>query len=116
MRNRLYNILIILVLSIVAIMMLFPIGIMVNTTLQTQGSKTLWSISQNIGINFINNCKTVLTQKYLPRFFINTIIISSTVTVFTLLIGILAGFGFSKLKFKFKNGIFNTLLINIITS
>ena len=112
MRKRLYNSLIIMVLSIVAIAILFPIGIMLYTSVQ--GSATLGGAPGQTENNFIDNYKKVLSEKHLLRFFINTIVISTTVTLITLLIGSLASFGFSKLRFRFRNGIFTTLLLGIM--
>lgn len=112
MKKKTNDIVIILILIIVSIAILFPIGIMIYTSIQ--GSSTIGGYQGQTGKNFIQNYKTVLLEKHLPRFFINSVIISTSVSSITLFVGSLAAFGFSKLKFKFKNVSFNIILMGIM--
>lgn len=54
----------------------------------------------------------VLTDPEQRRFFVNSYLVSGLVTILTLLVGILAGFAFSRYKFRFK-GIVNTVVISV---
>lgn len=47
--------------------------------------------------------RAVLTDPEQRRFFFNSYLISALVTVFTVLVGVLAGYSFSRYDFRFKN-------------
>jgi multiple sugar transport system permease protein len=55
---------------------------------------------------------TVLTDPQQRRFFFNSYLISTLVTIFTVIMGILAGYSFSRYDFKFKN-ILNLIIIGV---
>ncbi len=54
----------------------------------------------------------VLTNPEQRRFFFNSYLISGMVTIFTLIVGILAGYSFSRYNFRFKNSL-NLLIIGV---
>lgn len=56
--------------------------------------------------------RSVLTNPEKVRFFINSYFVSLLVTIFTLIVGILAGFSFSRYDFKFKKPL-NMAIISI---
>lgn len=56
--------------------------------------------------------QAVLTNPEQIRFFINSYLVSTLVTVFTLILGILAGYSFSRYDFRFKN-VLNLVIIGV---
>jgi multiple sugar transport system permease protein len=54
----------------------------------------------------------VLTNPEQLRFFFNSYLVSGLVTIFTLIVGILAGYSFSRFNFRFKN-ILNLIIIGV---
>lgn len=56
--------------------------------------------------------RLVLTDPEKVRFFINSYLVSSLVTIFTLIVGILAGYSFSRYSFKMKKTL-NTMIIGV---
>lgn len=56
--------------------------------------------------------QVVLTNPEKVRFFINSYVISLLVTMFTLIVGILAGYSFSRYTFRFKKPL-NMLIISV---
>lgn len=54
----------------------------------------------------------VVTDPEQRRFFFNSYLVSTLVTLLTLVVGIMAGFSFSRYQFRFK-GIINTLIISV---
>lgn len=56
--------------------------------------------------------QVVLTNPEKVRFFINSYLISILVTIFTLVVGILAGYSFSRYTFRFKRPL-NMLIISV---
>lgn len=56
--------------------------------------------------------RSVLTDPAQRRFFFNSYLVSSLVTVSTLVVGILGGYGFSRYSFRFK-GFLNLLIIGV---
>lgn len=56
--------------------------------------------------------KAIFSDSSKLRFFINSYLVSSLVTVFTLFVGILAGYGFSRYEFKLKKTL-NMIIISV---
>lgn len=56
--------------------------------------------------------RAVLTNPEQLRFFFNSYLISTMVTIFTLIVGILGGYSFSRYKFKFKSHL-NVIIIGV---
>jgi multiple sugar transport system permease protein len=54
----------------------------------------------------------VFTNPEQLRFFFNSYLVSGLVTIFTLIVGILAGYSFSRFNFRFKN-ILNLIIIGV---
>lgn len=55
---------------------------------------------------------TVLTSPQQVRFFINSYLVSTLVTIFTLIVGILGGYSFSRYDFRFKKSL-NLIIIGV---
>jgi multiple sugar transport system permease protein len=55
---------------------------------------------------------TVLTDPQQRRFFFNSYLISTLVTIFTLIVGILGGYSFSRYDFRFKR-VLNLIIIGV---
>lgn len=56
--------------------------------------------------------RAVLTDPQQLRFFFNSYLVSTLVTIFTLIVGILGGYSFSRYDFKFKNYL-NVIIIGV---
>jgi len=56
--------------------------------------------------------RAVLTDPQQLRFFFNSYLVSTLVTIFTLVVGILGGYSFSRYDFKFKNHL-NLIIIGV---
>jgi multiple sugar transport system permease protein len=56
--------------------------------------------------------KSIFMDPSKVRFFINSYLVSSLVTVFTLIVGILAGYAFSRYEFRLKK-LLNIIIINV---
>lgn len=107
-RDKVSNIIILTILFLACIAFLYPIGVLIYTSAQP-GIR-----SANLGNSAIlMNYKIVLSDKRLPRFFLNTAIITTSVTTLTLFVSSLAGFALSRLKFKFRETIMSVLLMGI---
>jgi len=110
------NISIFLVLIVIAIITLYPIGILLYTSFKTSSLMQLrfdqsdFSIFKSIFFNY----KEILTNNSLARMYLNTIIISVSTTAIVLFISSLAAYGISFLKIKFKNIIYIVLLLGIM--
>ena len=91
------------------------------------GSPVLWMIVSSFKPNteifayppsFISDSfslgayKSIFADSSKVRFFINSYLVSSLVTIFTLIVGILAGYSFSRYDFKLKKTL-NMIIINV---
>ena len=62
----------------------------------------------------LGNYLRVLTDVRLPRFYLNSILVSAGTILLTVACASLAGFAFSKLRFPLKNLLFVILLITLL--
>ena len=98
----------------IAISMLYPFFAMVNlsfaedNTIFTQPSKIFY------GNLTLDNYKNVFSQIPLARYFLNSLIVASITTFFTVILSALAGYAFARLNFKFKNALFLTILVTML--
>lgn len=112
MMKKLLKVLIYVLLSVGALIMLFPFFWMITGSLKTYGeivaNPPVW-----IPVSFKwENFYEVLTMKSNPFgiYFINSTIVAVANTVLTLLTTILAAFAFSRLEFKGRDKLFSLLL------
>ena len=98
----------------IAVSMLYPFFAMVNlsfaedNTIFTQTSKIFY------GNLTLDNYKNVFSQIPLARYFLNSLIVASVTTFFTVIFASLAGYAFARMKFKFKNALFLIILVTML--
>jgi multiple sugar transport system permease protein len=110
--TRIQRVLVIIALLLGAVYAGFPVVWMVSSSLKSNADifaypPRLWTDSSSLAAYL-----TVLTSSEKVRFFINSYLVSSLVTVFTLTVGILAGYSFSRYRFRFKRPL-NMIIISI---
>jgi multiple sugar transport system permease protein len=99
-------------LCIGAIFAGFPVLWMISTSLKPNGEVFLVPprfISENFSLDAY---RSILTNPAYLRFFLNSYIVALWVTALTLLIAILAGYGFSRYEFRLKRFI-NVALVSV---
>lgn len=105
------KILLYLVLTLGALIMVFPFVYMITTALKTPAELTafppVW-IPKNI-FN-LENFKLALSEAPFGRYFINSIIVTVCCVVITGFTTIVGAFAFSRLKFPFRDLIFSLML------
>jgi len=94
----------------ITLVMLFPVYWMIVTSFKTsdellQAVPTLWP-KVFVWANYPN----ALQMAPFGRYFFNTIVMTAGIMAIQMLVGILAAYGFSKGKFKFKNILFIIVL------
>ena len=98
----------------IAVSMLYPFFAMVNlsfaqeNTIFTQASKIFY------GNLTLDNYKNVFSQIPLARYFLNSLIVASITTFFTVILSALAGYAFARMNFRFKNALFLIILITML--
>ncbi len=99
MRELLFKILMAFLVVIICLFSLFPIIWAVSTSLKTQAQiyalPPEWIPSPITLINYFE----VFTESKMGRFFWNTIVVSVGATSISLIVGIMAAYGFSRYKF-----------------
>ncbi len=98
----------------IAVSMLYPFFAMVNlsfaedNTIFTQPSKIFY------GNLTLDNYKNVFSQIPLARYFLNSLIVASITTFFTVILSALAGYAFARMNFRFKNALFLIILVTML--
>jgi multiple sugar transport system permease protein len=110
--TRIQKVLVIAALLLGAVYAGFPVLWMVSSSLKSNADifaypPRLWTDSSSLAAYL-----AVLTNSEQVRFFINSYLVSGLVTMFTLLVGILAGYSFSRYRFRFKRPL-NMIIISI---
>jgi ABC-type glycerol-3-phosphate transport system permease component len=98
------------VLSLGALFMLFPIFWMVTTAFKSEAEIFATPVRWLPSTLHWENFTVPLTEKPFARWFFNSILIASSVTLGNLLISSLAGFGFSKYRFPGRGLLFLLIL------
>lgn len=110
-RKRILNIITYALLSIWAIMVLFPFFWMVLTSFKSYSAYNaewvpkLYTLSPTL-----QNYLDAFTQVPLADYFVNTIIFTVVTTAIMLIVTVLAAFAFSRLNFRGKNLVFTLFL------
>ncbi len=97
-------------LTVMVIVSIFPIVWMIDSSLK--GTSEIYSSPPTFTIHKVTleNYVRVLFDSGIPRAFLNSVIVSVTATLTTLTLGCLAGYGFSRYRFKGRKMLYVGLL------
>ncbi len=97
-------------LTVMVVISVFPIVWMLDSSLK--GSSEIYSSPPTFTIHEVTmeNYVRVLFDSGIPRAFLNSVIVSVTATLTTLTLGCLAGYGFSRYRFKGRKMLYVGLL------
>lgn len=97
-------------LTVMVVISVFPIVWMLDSSLK--GSSEIYSSPPTFTIHEVTmeNYVRVLFDSGIPRAFLNSVIVSVTATLTTLTLGCLAGYGFSRYRFKGRRMLYVELL------
>ncbi len=97
-------------LTVMVVISVFPIVWMLDSSLK--GSSEIYSSPPTFTIHEVTmeNYVRVLFDSGIPRAFLNSVIVSVTATLTTLTLGCLAGYGFSRYRFKGRRMLYVGLL------
>lgn len=97
-------------LAFMAILSIFPILWMIDSSLK--GTSEIYSSPPTFSIQNVTleNYIRVMFDSGIPRAFLNSVIISVSATLITLVLGCLAGYGFSRYRFKGRKTLYVGLL------
>lgn len=98
----------------IAISMLYPFFAMVNLSFAEENSIFTQTSKIFYGNLTFENYKNVFEEIPLARYFLNSLIVASITTFFTVILSALAGYAFARLNFKFKNALFLTILVTML--
>ena len=99
-----------LILSLGAVFMLFPVFWMVTTAFKSETEIFAAPIRWLPSALHWENFTAPLAEKPFARWFLNSVLIASGVTIGNLLISSLAGFGFAKYRFPGRGALFLLIL------
>lgn len=102
------------ILTGIAISMLYPFIAMVNLSFADENAIFNQTSKLFYGNLTLENYKNVFTQIPLSRYFLNSLIVASITTFGQVIFAALAGYAFARLKFKFKNALFLIILITML--
>ena len=111
MKNKFLNVVKYVLLSIWAIIVLFPFYWMILTSLKSYGAYNSEYIPKFFTLSpTLENYFNAFTSVSLGKYLLNTVIFTILTTTIMLVVTILAAFAFSRLEFKGKNILFTLLL------
>ncbi len=106
-RSRLATVLSIVLLVIMALTWLLPLFWAVDTSFKTEAQ------AQSVPLQWfpdggftLENYRTVFERGEVPRWMLNTLLIAGSVTILTVAVCALAGYGFARTRFRGKNLLF----------
>lgn len=70
----------------------------------------IYSLSLLIHDATLENYRTVFQNEYMPRYFLNTAIVSVATTIISMLVATLGAYGFSRYRFPGSNGVLGFIL------
>ena len=115
MRKKKYlNIIWIICMTAVSFIVLLPIFMMISTSLKTTGeinSAVFHFLPESL--HFENYTEAMTTGAW-PVYFRNSLIITLTSIVFSLLFNSIAGYAFARLRFRGSNALFTLLLVGLM--
>lgn len=88
-----------LILTLLALLFALPLLVMLGVSLQGQG---------------LGNYLAVLSLPQLPRFFLNSAIVTASTICIVYVVTLLAGYAFSKLELRVKPLLFNAILVGLM--
>lgn len=87
---------------------LVPIIWVFTTSFRTESD--IYSLSLIVREGTLENYRTVFNNEYMPRYFLNTTIISISTTVISMLVATLGAYGFSRHRFPGSNAVLGFIL------
>jgi multiple sugar transport system permease protein len=101
-------------LTITSVMTLIPFIWMVSASFMPDGKASVFPPVFFPDKIVLDQYHYLLTRLNIGRNFLNSFLLSSTVTFFSLFFNSMAGYAFAKYRFRGKNKLFNLLLVNMI--
>jgi len=103
------------ILILGAVIMVLPFLFMVSTSLKTRSAVLSEFPPRLIPSTFmVSNYSTALTSLPFDRFYLNSLIVASAVTILQLFTSSLTAFAFARLRFKGRNTLFFLFLIGLM--
>lgn len=112
--RKLRTFLVYVILTGIAISMLYPFIAMVNLSFAEENAIFNQTAKLFYGNLTFENYKNVFTQIPLSRYFLNSLIVASITTFGQVIFAALSGYAFARLKFRFKNALFLIILITML--
>jgi len=104
-----------IVITAVAVCMLFPFWYMFIAMFRTNGqiSSTVLRLFPERGFTYVDNIVILFERNYLRNIY-NTLLVSAARSIFTMLLCCMAGLAFSKFKFPGRNGLLYAVIITMM--
>lgn len=112
--NVFYKILMYSFLILGVIITLFPFYYMLVGATHVGSEVLSFPPKLTFGSNLMNNINTLIVEYKLPKILFNSLFISTTYMILTLILCSFAGYAFSKYNFKFKGLIFSMLMLTMM--
>lgn len=99
---------------LIALLTLAPLLWMIGASFMQQGAANVFPPKFLPDSPTLEHYKVLFTQLNLPRYLLNSVVISVSITIISLLFNSMAGFAFAKYRFPGRDSLFRTLLAAMI--
>jgi multiple sugar transport system permease protein len=100
--------------ALIAALWLVPFGWALSTSFKPEGDTQLLPLKWIQSNMNLDAYRSVLDQGNLPKWLLNSMIVSTTVTLLTVVVSALAAYGFARTDFRFRKTLFGLTLAGIM--
>jgi multiple sugar transport system permease protein len=102
------------VLSLLALLTLFPLFWMVSVALMPTGASSNYPPPLLPAHVTFSHFHDLFAQQHMGRYFLNSLIVATSATLLALLLNAMAGYAFAKLRFRGRDAVYAVLLAGLL--
>lgn len=114
MNKRLRKIVLFIIMSLFAVASVYPLIWVVLQSFKTETEILAGGIWKLPGAIRFESYRIIWSEQGFSGFFLNSLVVTAATTVFNIALITMAGYAFSKLRFKFKSIFYHYIILNLL--